>query len=79
MVARRIDLGTAVRVSLTGEPGAWRSEEGVVIEVVAAYSDPTKIRTPDDPRKDRVTRYVVQCGYGIRVLRDRRGVIVVAL
>jgi hypothetical protein len=78
VVARRVDLGTAVRVSLTGEPGAWRMEEGVVIEFVARDSDPTMIRVLDDPRKGLAPRYVVQCRYGIRVLRCRRGLIVVA-
>ena len=75
-----IDLGTAVRVSLSG---GWAKaamlEEGVVIEVVppGCGADSARVMPPRSTRSS-VCRYVVQC-WDCRVLRRAAELVVVSL
>lgn len=75
-----IDLGTCVRVSLSGGRSRYQmTEEGVVIEVVEPDTAVRSARvaflqTPIAEER----RYVIQC-WSRRVLRHASGMIVVAL
>lgn len=77
MSARRIGLGTEVRVSLSERHGSRKDEEGVITEVVERHQSPRTLRTVHDPCRDQATRYVVQCA-GWRTLRLQRDMLVVA-
>jgi len=73
-----IELGTAVRVSLSG---GWAvtgmTEEGVVIEIVPPGGWPRSDRVlPARCTRSSVARYVVQC-WSCRVLRSAAEMVVV--
>ena len=74
-----IDLGTAVRVSLSGGwAKAGMTEEGVVIEVVRPGCGPRAARVvPPRSTRSSVCRYVVQC-WDRRVLRRAAEMVVVS-
>lgn len=79
-LTRRIEIGTAVRVSLAG---GWAerdmTEEGLVIEVVPAGCCPHAARVrPARSSRSSVTRYVIQCD-DCRVLRRAYEMRVVSL
>lgn len=81
MSRRLIDLGTAVRIAtgggVQGRPGP-RTEEGVVIEVVARPDAPCLLRALHDPCRGNAMRYVIQCD-GFRELCLARDLLVVSL
>jgi hypothetical protein len=78
-VAGQIDLGTAVRVSLSGSHRtSLMCEEGVVIEVVEPATDVRAARVFHHPERLSVERrYVVQC-WSRRVLRHAAHMVVVS-
>jgi hypothetical protein len=76
--APRIDLGTAVRISVSGRPGTARTEEGVVIEVVPRHVVPRSVHLLADRHRDHAERFVVQCD-GHRAVLLIRELLVVAI